>query len=53
MIRKGFREESIDLEFTDILNLIEGGYLYGEKIDIKNIKEMVISAYYAGKITQI
>jgi len=48
-----FRKEEIDRLFKYILETLDGGRLYGEYIDIENIKELVVGAWVVGGSTQV
>jgi len=45
---KDLLNNHISSEYERVMKLIDGSYLFGEKVDIYNLKELVVAAYYAG-----
>ena len=39
------RDESIEKEFKRIIEMLKGGSIFGESIDMENTKEVVVAAY--------
>jgi len=35
-------------QYNEIIRKITGGSLYGEEIDLKNIKSVIVAAYFLG-----
>ena len=46
---KIMNECNIDKEYKRITEAVKGGYIYGIKLDVNNIKHLVVGAYYAGR----
>ena len=51
MIDNILRQHNIDLEYENILISLKGGRLYGDPINMQDIKELVIASYYAGNFS--
>ena len=44
-----WRNKILDEEYESIMKAIVGGKYAGKTIDVYNIKELVVAAYYIGK----
>jgi hypothetical protein len=49
---KTLRQHIIDLEYENILIRLKDGRLYGDPINMQDIKELVIASYYAGNSSE-
>ena len=47
---KNWMQEEIDKFAEQILEKIKDGFLFGEKIDLDNINQVIVATYWAGEI---